>query len=194
MIRLFDMLISFILIILFSPIFCLLTLIIWFDLRTNVFFIQERPGLNGTIFKLIKFKTMVDIDYKNKLSDDKRLTSFGRWLRTTSMDELPEFFNVLKGDMSLVGPRPLLKKYLPLYTERQMKRHQVLPGITGWAQINGRNLISWEEKFEMDIWYVENKTFFLNIKILILTLKKIILREGISHNDSSTMPEFTGKE
>jgi len=194
MIRLFDMLISFLLIILFSPIFCLLTLIIWFDLRTNVFFIQERPGLNGTIFKLIKFKTMVDIDYKNKLSDDKRLTSFGRWLRTTSMDELPEFFNVLKGDMSLVGPRPLLKKYLPLYTERQMKRHQVLPGITGWAQINGRNLISWEEKFEMDIWYVENKTFFLNIKILILTLKKIILREGISHNDSSTMPEFTGKE
>jgi lipopolysaccharide/colanic/teichoic acid biosynthesis glycosyltransferase len=143
---------------------------------------------------MIKFRTMTDETDKNGLllPDNKRLTSFGKWLRATSLDELPELWNVLKGEMSFVGPRPLLMEYLPLYSKEQMKRHNVKPGITGWAQINGRNAISWEEKFKLDVWYVENQSFWLDIKILMLTVKKVFKREGISAEGEATMPKFTG--
>ena len=153
-----------------------------------IFFMQSRPGLNGNAFKLIKFRTMRDGDH----CDEQRMTKFGNLLRMLSLDELPELLNVLKGEMSLVGPRPLLMRYLPRYTERQMHRHDVLPGITGWAQINGRNTISWEEKFEMDIWYVENRSLWMDCKILFITLWKVVKREGISGEGEATMGEFVG--
>jgi lipopolysaccharide/colanic/teichoic acid biosynthesis glycosyltransferase len=168
--------------------------IVWKKHGSPILFSQSRPGLYGKPFKMIKFRTMTDETDKNGLllPDNKRLTSFGKWLRATSLDELPELWNVLKGEMSFVGPRPLLMEYLPLYSKEQMKRHNVKPGITGWAQINGRNAISWEEKFKLDVWYVENQSFWLDIKILMLTVKKVFKREGISAEGEATMPKFTG--
>ncbi len=159
-----------------------------------VFFTQVRPGLNGRAFKMIKFRTMTnDRDSTGALLPDSvRLTPFGRFLRSTSLDELPEIWNVLKGDMSLVGPRPLLMEYLPLYSPEQTRRHEVRPGITGWAQINGRNALSWEEKFQLDVWYVDNQSFWLDLKILFLTVKKVLARDDISAAGEATMPVFRG--
>ncbi len=159
-----------------------------------VFFKQERPGKNGRIFGVIKFKTMKDTrdSSGNLLPDSERITGIGRFIRSTSIDELPQLINVLKGEMSLVGPRPLLVKYLPLYNEQQARRHEVRPGITGWAQVNGRNAISWEQKFEYDVWYVDNMSFSLDIKIIILTIKKVVVREGISSETAVTMEAFKG--
>lgn len=163
-------------------------------LGSPIFFRQVRPGLHGQPFEMIKFRTMTDARGPDGawLPDAERLTPFGRWLRATSLDELPELWNVLKGDMSLVGPRPLLMEYLPLYTPEQARRHEVRPGITGWAQVNGRNAISWEEKFKLDVWYVDNRSLWLDIKILWLTVKKVLRRDGISAEGEATMPKFTG--
>ena len=165
-------------------------------LGSPVFFRQVRPGLHGRCFKMVKFRTMTDERGSDGqlLPDEVRLTPFGRWLRATSLDELPELWNVLKGDMSLVGPRPLLLEYLPLYTPEQARRHEVRPGITGWAQINGRNAISWEAKFKLDVWYVDNRSLWLDIKILWLTVKKVLERDGISAAGEATMPRFTGSQ
>ncbi|WP_374343899.1 sugar transferase [Azonexus sp.] len=163
-------------------------------LGSPVFFRQTRPGLGGRPFQMIKFRTMTDErDAAGSLLPDAvRLTPFGRFLRAASLDELPELINILKGDMSLVGPRPLLMEYLPLYNARQAKRHDVRPGLTGWAQINGRNALSWEEKFELDVWYVENRSFWLDLKIIFLTIKKVLVREGISAVGEATMSRFMG--
>ena len=164
-------------------------------LGSPVFFRQVRPGLDGKPFEMVKFRTMTDERSPDgQLQPDAvRLTAFGRFLRSTSLDELPELWNVLKGDMSLVGPRPLLMEYLPLYTPEQARRHEVRPGVTGWAQVNGRNAISWEEKFELDVWYVDHQSLWLDIKILWLTVKKVLVREGISAAGDATMPIFKGK-
>ena len=160
----------------------------------SILFEQSRPGLNGKTFKMYKFRTMTNkCDKNGKLLEDKdRLSNFGSFLRSTSLDELPTLWNVLCGNMSLVGPRPLLIEYLPLYSKNQARRHDVRPGITGWAQVNGRNAISWNEKFELDTWYVENQSFVLDMKIILLTLKKVIKRDGISHNNHVTMEKFKG--
>ncbi len=178
------------------PVLLCLALLVWLKLGVPAFFRQTRPGLHGRPFQLIKFRTMRDaFDAQgNSLPDAERLTRFGRWLRATSLDELPELWNVLKGDMSLVGPRPLLMEYLPLYTAAQARRHEAKPGITGWAQVNGRNSLSWEEKFELDVWYVDHLSFLLDIKIILLTIKKVLLREGISAQGEATMPRFTGSQ
>jgi lipopolysaccharide/colanic/teichoic acid biosynthesis glycosyltransferase len=158
-----------------------------------VLFAQRRPGLHGRPFTLYKFRTMRTADSRGEpLPDELRLTNFGRFLRRTSLDELPELFNVLTGDMSLVGPRPLLMEYLPLYTARQARRHEVRPGITGWAQVNGRNAISWDQKFEYDTWYVDNHSFLLDLRILAMTVVQVFRRQGISHGEHATMPKFTG--
>ncbi len=159
-----------------------------------VFFRQERPARGGKVFRMFKLRTMTEARGKdgNLLPDAERLTRFGNFLRRTSLDELPELFNVLKGEMSLVGPRPLLVKYLPLYSPEQARRHLVRPGITGWAQVNGRNAISWEEKFALDIWYVDHYSFFVDMKILLITLRKVLFPEGISAEGEATMPEFRG--
>lgn len=192
--RLFDILVSFTALVILSP----LIIVIFFAVRRKmgspVFFCQQRPGLNGKPFTMIKFRTMRDVvdACGQPLTDGDRLTPFGRFLRATSLDELPELWNVLRGEMSLVGPRPLLMEYLPLYSLEQMRRHAVCPGITGWAQVNGRNAISWEDKFKLDIWYVDNQSFWLDIKILILTVKKVFLREGISADGQATMERFSG--
>ena len=192
----FDFSISLIGLVLLFPILCLLSIILFFSIGTPILFKQQRPGINGKPFNFIKFRTMTtNIDEKgNLLSDKKRLTKFGKLLRKTSLDELPSLGNVLKGDLSLVGPRPLLMEYLPLYSKEQIRRHEVKPGITGWAQINGRNTISWEKKFELDIWYVENYSFWLDIRILLMTIWKVIKREGVSHKQFSTMPKFRGNK
>jgi len=179
---------------LLSPLFLSLFVLVRFKLGAPVLFSQARPGLNGRIFRMNKFRTMtnaVDED-GHPLSDAERLTPFGALLRSTSLDELPELWNVLKGDMSLVGPRPLLPEYLELYTPEQAKRHLVRPGITGWAQVNGRNAISWEQKFELDLWYVEHQSFWLDIKILMLTVLKVFQRQGISSDGTATTEKFTG--
>jgi len=161
-----------------------------------VIFVQVRSGLNGQPFKMFKFRTMLDAKdaQGNPLPDDQRLTSFGQLLRSTSLDELPGLWNVFKGDMSLVGPRPLLMEYLPLYTPQQAKRHNVRPGVTGWAQVNGRNAIGWDEKFALDTWYVENQSFWLDIRIILLTIKKVLIRDGISADGEVTMSKFTGSK
>lgn len=161
---------------------------------TGAFFTQERPGKYSKIFKVIKFKTMTDErdEDGNLLPDEKRLTKIGKFIRSTSIDELPQFINVLKGDMALIGPRPLLPQYLPLYSKEQARRHEVRPGITGWAQVNGRNAISWGKKFELDVWYVDHCSFLLDLKIILLTIKKVFIREGISSDTSATMEIFTG--
>ncbi len=192
--RLFDIIISLIGLLLLTPVILVVAFLIQHKLGSPVFFRQVRPGIDSNPFEIIKFRTMRDaIDkFGNPLPDVDRLTTFGNFLRSTSLDELPELWNVLKGDMSLVGPRPLLMEYLPLYTEKQRRRHKVRPGITGWAQLNGRNAISWEEKFELDIWYVENQSLWLDLKILLMTVKKVIKREGISADGEATMPKFTG--
>ncbi len=192
--RLLDLTTALFSLLLFSPIICILMLLIRLKLGSPVFFTQTRPGLHGQPFKMVKFRTMTDTrDVDGRLLPDSvRLTTFGRFLRSTSLDELPELWNVLKGDMSLVGPRPLLMEYLTYYSPEQARRHEVRPGITGWAQINGRNAISWEEKFKLDVWYVDNQTFWLDLKILLLTIKKVFVREGISAEGEATMPKFTG--
>jgi len=174
---------------LWLPVMAVTALLVLCVLGRPVLFIQERPGLNGRPFRLIKFRTMRIGDEV----DEYRLTGFGHFLRMLSLDELPELINVLKGEMALVGPRPLLMRYLPRYSERQMHRHDVRPGITGWAQINGRNTISWEQKFELDLWYVENQSIWLDIKILFLTLGKVVKRDGISGEGEATMGEFLGE-
>ncbi|MDB2384592.1 sugar transferase [Endozoicomonas sp.] len=179
---------------LFFPIMAVLYVKIRRSMGTPVLFRQVRPGLDGKPFEMIKFRTMLDANGPNgkPLPDADRITSFGRFMRHASLDELPEFWNVLKGDMSLVGPRPLLMQYLPLYSQEQYRRHEIKPGITGWAQVNGRNAISWEEKFKLDIWYVNNQSLWLDIKILFLTVKNVVIRTGISHGEDATMPVFTG--
>lgn len=177
-----------------TPFLFLLTFLVRRYLGAPAFFIQQRPGLHAKPFKMYKFRSMTDErDSNGKLLPDAlRLTSFGKFLRNSSLDELPELINVLKGDMSLVGPRPLLTEYLPLYSPEQARRHEVRPGITGWAQVNGRNAISWEEKFKLDVWYVDNQSFWLDLKILLLTLKKVVVREGISQEGQATMEVFKG--
>ncbi len=190
----FDLLASALGLIVLSPLLLVLALLVRVNLGTPVFFRQERPGLHGKIFRLYKFRSMKDArDNKgNLLPDEERLGKFGKLLRASSLDELPELINVMKGEMSLVGPRPLLVKYLGLYNEEQRRRHDVLPGITGWAQVNGRNAISWEEKFRLDVWYVDHWTPWLDLKILFLTVKKVFIREGISAADQVTTEEFKG--
>lgn len=172
----------------------LVTLLIQFTIGSPTYFTQLRPGLRGKPFRIVKFRTMTNAlgSEGNPLPDRVRLTPFGRFLRSTSLDELPELWNVLKGDMSLVGPRPLLMEYLPLYTREQVRRHDVRPGITGWAQVNGRNAISWEEKFALDIWYVEHQSLSLDLRILLLTLGRVLKRQGISAESEPTMPRFVG--
>ena len=175
--RLIDIVAAMFGIVLLSPLFIIIVILVRIKLNSTIFFCQLRPGIAGKPFKLIKFRTMLDTydTDGSLLSDSIRLTSFGRFLRSTSLDELPEFWNVLKGEMSLVGPRPLLIEYLPLYSKEQSRRHELKPGITGWAQVNGRNAISWEDKFKLDVWYVDNQSFWLDIKILFLTFMKVIL-------------------
>jgi sugar transferase EpsL len=192
--RAFNFSLALILIFITLPLLILTTIAVLFFLGTPVLLRQTRPGLNGKPFIFFKFRTMTDeVDSEGKLlPDSERLTDFGLKLRATSLDELPQLFNVLFGDMSFVGPRPLLMEYLSLYSDEQKRRHDVLPGITGWAQINGRNTLSWDEKFKLDLWYVDNQSFFLDLKILFLTLKKVLIREGISANGEATMTKFTG--
>lgn len=179
---------------LLSPIFLVLAILIALRLGRPVLFTQTRPGLHGKPFRMLKFRSMTSScdTNGNLLPDEQRLTPFGQRLRSTSLDELPGLWAVLKGDMSLVGPRPLLMEYLPLYTPEQARRHEVRPGITGWAQVNGRNAISWEEKFALDVWYVDNQSLWLDIKILFLTVKKVLVRDGISAAGEATMSKFTG--
>jgi len=192
--RLFDLIVASFALFLLSPALALIALLVRINLGSPVLFHQSRPGLHGKIFKIFKFRTMLEVanSNENQLTDEDRLTGFGKFLRATSLDEQPELWNVIKGEMSLVGPRPLLMEYLPLYSKEQFHRHDVRPGITGWAQINGRNSISWEEKFNLDIWYVNNQSFWLDIEILFLTIKKVFFREGISAEGAVTMPLFTG--
>lgn len=192
--RIFDFLLSLCALFLLTPLMVIIAFNIRKDIGSPVFFRQTRPGLNGKPFQMIKFRTMKNIydEHGNELSVSERLTPFGKKLRNTSLDEIPELWNVLLGEMSLVGPRPLLLEYLPLYSKEQLKRHDVLPGITGWAQINGRNAISWEEKFKLDLWYVNNNNFLVDVKILILTVKKVMFKDDINHNEQVTMPKFKG--
>lgn len=194
--RLFDIITSSIGLIVLSPLLLFIAYKIRKNLGSPVLFKQVRPGKDGKPFTMIKFRSMLDAYDKegNPLPNSERLTPFGKKLRSTSLDELPELWNVLKGEMSLVGPRPLLMEYLPLYNERQALRNNVKPGITGWAQVNGRNAISWEEKFELDAWYVENRSFWLDLKIILLTIKTVFIREGISSSEEVTMPKFTGSQ
>ncbi len=194
--RLFDLLLSLFLIVLFSPAFLILAVLIRAKMGTPVLFKQKRPGLKGKPFYLYKFRSMRDLFDENGqlLADEKRLTVLGSKLRKYSLDELPQLFNVLKGELSFVGPRPLLMAYLERYNEEQARRHEVKPGITGWAQVNGRNAVSWEEKFAMDVWYVDNQSFALDLKILWMTLIKVLKAEGISGEGAATMPEFMGTD
>lgn len=190
-----DFTIALLVLLVIWPILLIITIWLHFANKgTGVFFLQERPGKNGEIFKVIKFKTMTDERDTDGslLPDEKRLTKVGKFIRSTSIDELPQLINVLKGDMALIGPRPLLVQYLPLYSKEQTHRHEVRPGITGWAQVNGRNAISWTKKFELDVWYVDHCSFLLDLKILFLTIKKVFVREGISSDTSVTMEPFTG--
>jgi len=192
--RIFDIAFSTLGLIFLLPIFFFLALKVKKEIGSPIFFRQIRPGLHGKPFEMVKFRTMREAvdEYGVPLSDEERLTSFGIFLRYSSLDELPELWNVLKGDMSLVGPRPLLIEYLPLYSPEQARRHEVRPGITGWAQINGRNSITWEDKFKADLWYVKNQSLWLDLKILILTIKKVVRRDGISADKHATMPKFEG--
>ena len=192
--RTFDILIIILALPFLVPTLLVTCLLIRIKLGSPIFFRQRRPGLHGKLFEMVKFRTMTDNKDSNGilLPDTDRLTSFGKSLRATSIDELPELWNVIKGDMCLVGPRPLLMEYLPLYSPEQAKRHNIKPGITGWAQINGRNTISWEEKFKLDVWYVDNSSLWLDIKILFLTVKKVLVREGISAEGHVTISPFSG--
>ncbi|NOZ53750.1 MAG: sugar transferase [Gammaproteobacteria bacterium] len=192
--RFIDIIFALLMLILLSPFIVVLVVLIRFFLGAPVLFLQDRPGLNGRSFRLVKFRTMRDLydNDGNMLSDDKRLTKFGVFLRASSLDEVPELWNVLLGEMSLVGPRPLLVEYLPLYSKEQYRRHEVKPGITGWAQVNGRNEISWDKKFELDVWYVDHHSIGLDIKIILLTIIKVFKSEGISHQGHVTMEKFRG--
>lgn len=192
--RAFDVVCSFFGLLFLSPVILVLAWMIRRKLGSPVFFRQLRPGKNGVPFEMIKFRTMRDaIDANGQpLPDSERMTPFGSFLRSSSLDELPELWNVLKGDMSLVGPRPLLMQYLPLYTAAQNRRHEVRPGVTGWAQVNGRNSLSWDEKFKLDVWYVDNRSLKLDVKILFLTVRKVLIKEGISQENNATMEPFTG--
>lgn len=194
--RLFDILASATALVLLSPVIAIVAWQISRKMGSPVLFRQTRPGLNGRPFQMVKFRTMKDVvDAEgNPLPDSERLTPFGQFLRSSSLDELPELWNVLKGDMSLVGPRPLLMEYLPLYSPEQYRRHEVRPGVTGWAQVNGRNSLSWDEKFKLDVWYVDNRSLWLDIKILFLTVKKVLVRDGISAEGEATMAKFTGND
>lgn len=178
------------------PVIGIVALCIRRKLGSPVIFSQMRPGMHGEPFEMVKFRTMLDgfDSAGNPLPDSQRMTAFGRLLRSTSLDELPELWNVLKGEMSLVGPRPLLMEYLPLYSPGQYRRHEVRPGVTGWAQINGRNALSWEDKFKLDVWYIDNRSFWLDCKILFLTVKKVFVRDGISADGEATMTKFTGNK
>ncbi len=191
----FDFTVAFVAVVVLSPLFIVLILLLLLSNRGKVFFTQKRVGKNNAVFTVLKFRTMNDRrDEKGELLPDaERLTSVGKFIRRTSLDELPQLFNVLRGEMSLVGPRPLLVEYLPLYSPEQARRHAVKPGITGWAQINGRNALSWAEKFKLDVWYVEHRSFLLDLKIILITTVKVIRSQGISAAGQSTMPQFTGK-
>lgn len=193
--RLFDITAASAAIIVLSPVYATVAYKVKKNLGSPVLFRQTRPGLKGKPFEMIKFRTMLDATDAegNPLPDSERLTPFGKMLRSTSLDELPELWNVVKGDMSLVGPRPLLMEYLPLYSEEQARRHLARPGITGYAQVNGRNAISWEDKFKLDVWYVDNQSLWLDIKILFKTVKKVLVKDGISEDGEATMSKFTGK-
>jgi lipopolysaccharide/colanic/teichoic acid biosynthesis glycosyltransferase len=192
--RIFDITVSAVALLLLLPVLGVIHYKVAKNLGKPVLFKQKRPGLKGAIFEMIKFRSMRDAvdEQGNALPDSERLTSFGKKLRSSSLDELPGLWSVLKGDMSLVGPRPLLVEYLPLYSKEQSRRHDVRPGITGWAQVNGRNAISWEEKFKLDVWYVDNQSFWLDIKILLLTVKKVLVRDGVSAEGEATMSKFEG--
>lgn len=192
--RLFDFTCALLGLLVLFPVIVLVAILIQSKLGSPAFFRQTRPGLKGKPFEMVKFRTMLDATDKhgNLLPDDERMTPFGSFLRASSLDELPELWNVLRGDMSLVGPRPLLMEYLPLYSKEQYRRHEVRPGVTGWAQVNGRNAISWEDKFKLDVWYVDNRSFWLDLKILFLTVKKVLVRDGISGEGEATMSKFTG--
>lgn len=192
--RLFDFMVSFIALFVLWPIIAVVALLVRWKIGSPVLFKQPRPGFKGEVFHVYKFRTMTDArDAQGELlPDEVRLTSFGKLMRKLSLDELPQLWNVLKGDMSFVGPRPLLVEYLPLYNERQARRHDIRPGITGWAQVNGRNAISWEQKFEYDVWYVENRSLWLDFKILLLTVKKVFVSEGISAEGHVTIEKFKG--
>jgi len=194
--RFFDFLLSFLGLLFLSPLFLIVTIGLTFANNGYPFFFQPRPGKGGKVFKIVKFKTMNDKKDAdgNLLSDAERLTPIGSFVRKTSLDEIPQLINVLKGDMSLVGPRPLLVQYLPLYNTRQARRHEIRPGVTGWAQVNGRNAISWKQKFDYDVWYVDNLSFGLDAKIFFLTIKKVFIREGISQEGQATMEFFKGND
>ena len=194
--RLFDFIIALCALLALLPVIAIVAILVRVKLGSPILFTQARPGLNGEIFNMMKFRSMLDATDKhcNQLPDEQRMTPFGGFLRSASLDELPGLFNVLQGDMSLVGPRPLLVQYLPLYNDQQKRRHNVRPGITGWAQVNGRNAISWENKFKLDVWYVDNQSFWLDIKILLLTVKKVVLKDGISKKGHVTMSAFTGNK
>ncbi|WP_294363461.1 sugar transferase [uncultured Clostridium sp.] len=192
--RSFDFICALIALILLFPILIIIAILIRIKLGSPIFFLQERVGKDNKVFKIIKFRTMRDIRDKNGnlLADEERMTSFGKTMRSLSIDELPELINILKGDMSIVGPRPLLVQYLPLYNDEQIKRHNTLPGLTGWAQINGRNNLSWNEKFDLDLWYVKNRSFKLDLKIIFLTIYKVIKREDINKEGQATTEYFNG--
>ena len=192
--RLFDFLVSLVALTALAPGLLVLAVLVRINLGAPVLFSQRRPGRGGRIFTMWKFRSMIGARAPagNLLTDEERLTPFGRWLRATSLDELPELWNILRGEMSLVGPRPLLAEYLPLYSREQARRHDVRPGLTGWAQINGRNALSWEEKFRLDVWYVQHRTFWLDLKIILLTAVKVLRRKDVSAAGEATMPRFTG--
>ena len=194
--RIFERVVVLISLLLLIPIYLLVILVVKIKLSSPIFFKQSRPGLKGKVFNIYKFRTMMNERDSNGvlLSDSKRLTQFGKFLRSTSLDELPSLWNVLKGDMNLVGPRPLLVGYLPLYSTQQARRHEVKPGITGWAQINGRNAISWDEKFDLDLWYIDHQSIWLDIKILFLTVKKVLFWDGISARGEATVKFFKGNQ
>lgn len=194
--RALDILAAFFGLVLLSPLFFVILILLLFANNWKPFFFQSRPGKNGEIFKIIKFKTMNDKkDTKGELLNfEKRVTKIGTFLRKVSLDEIPQLLNVLIGDMSLIGPRPLLIEYLPLYSQTQKRRHEVKPGVTGWAQVNGRNTISWEKKFELDVWYIDNISFMIDLKIILLTIKKVIIREGVNSQENLNMEAFKGSE
>ena len=190
--RSFDLVVASVVLVVISPLLLVIAICVWAVLGKPAIFRQQRPGIGGRPFTIYKFRTMASRDDSRSASDSVRISSFGSFLRGTSLDELPELWNVLRGDMSLVGPRPLLMQYLDRYTPEQHRRHDVLPGITGWAQVRGRNAVSWERRFSLDLWYVDHQTFWLDLGILVLTFVYVLKREGISHPEHVTMPEFMG--
>jgi lipopolysaccharide/colanic/teichoic acid biosynthesis glycosyltransferase len=190
--RSFDLIVTGLAVILLSPLYLIITAAVLLDVGAPVLFRQRRPGYKGRPFHINKFRTMRDAQGSAPQADEARLTRFGRWLRSTSLDELPELFNILRGEMSLVGPRPLLLQYLPLYSPEQMRRHDVLPGLTGWAQVHGRNALSWPDKFALDVWYVDHWSFGLDLRIILMTLWKVLKREGISQQGQATVEYFQG--